>query len=375
MKEKKILIISRSFYPVNSPRSLRTTELARELARQGHDVTVLTPKSPEHAAFEKKHNLKIQDLGQPKWKEIKLSGKGLPLLFKRIVRRGLNLFFDYPNSEYYFKTKNALQKKKKDRESYDLLISIATPHPIHWGVASVWKKKNNLAKTWVADCGDPFMGQENDTFKKFFYFKYVEKWFCKKADFIAVPFEGAKKAYYVEFRSKIAVIPQGFEFPDHKNCNFSPKPNKPITFGYFGNILSYRHYASVFLENLNSINRDFKFVVYTNNREFYEEFLTENTLAKCEINDYLPRMELLSQFKDVNFLIHFPYLKGTQRSLKLIDYAFLNKPILSYTGDDQSAESFMEFLDFNFKNEMPKTDIEQYRIVNVAKQFLDLQVH
>jgi hypothetical protein len=239
-------------------------------------------------------------------------------------------------------------------------------------VAAVWKKKNNIAKTWVADCGDPFMGHENDTFKKAFYFKYVEKWFCKKVDYLTVPFEGARKAYYKEFHYKLKVIPQGFEFPESSSFDFSNKSNNSATFAYFGNVQSYRHYASIFLKNLNSINEDFKFIIYTKNKMFYDEFLTENTLAKCEIYDYLPRMKLLSELESVDFLIHFPYLKETQKSLKLIDYNFLNKPILSYTADKQSQDDFIDFLHFNFQNRMPTTDIEQYRIENVAKKFLKL---
>jgi len=55
---------------------------------------------------------------------------------------------------------------------YDLLISIAVPYPIHWGVAAVWAKdkSKNLAPNWIADCGDPYCFQENDTFKPPFYF-------------------------------------------------------------------------------------------------------------------------------------------------------------------------------------------------------------
>ncbi|MBK7525412.1 MAG: hypothetical protein IPI53_15025 [Saprospiraceae bacterium] len=37
----KVLIISGDFYPVNSPRSFRTTELAKELSRQGNEVTLM----------------------------------------------------------------------------------------------------------------------------------------------------------------------------------------------------------------------------------------------------------------------------------------------------------------------------------------------
>ena len=50
--KKRILIVSRSFYPDNSPRAFRTTELSKEFARQGHHVTVITPRVKEHREFE-----------------------------------------------------------------------------------------------------------------------------------------------------------------------------------------------------------------------------------------------------------------------------------------------------------------------------------
>ena len=78
-------------------------------------------------------------------------------------------------------------------------------------------KKPKTAKKWIADCGDPFMGAKLETFRKPFYFKYFEKDFCRKADYITVPAEGAKKAYYSEFLGKIRVIPQGFNFKQIEN--------------------------------------------------------------------------------------------------------------------------------------------------------------
>ena len=52
MDKKRILIISSAFYPFNSPRSFRTTELAKEFARRGHQVKVITPSYPEHRQFQ-----------------------------------------------------------------------------------------------------------------------------------------------------------------------------------------------------------------------------------------------------------------------------------------------------------------------------------
>ena len=70
---------------------------------------------------------------------------------------------------------------------YDLLISVAVPYPIHWGIARIRTKGNKMGKIWVADCGDPYYGCKTDSFKKMFYFKYIEKWFCRKTDYISVP--------------------------------------------------------------------------------------------------------------------------------------------------------------------------------------------
>ncbi|MCK5338692.1 MAG: hypothetical protein KAJ50_07770, partial [Bacteroidales bacterium] len=93
------------------------------------------------------------------------------------------MFFEYPAIEEMFKVKKIL----KNENGYDLLISFAVPFPVHWGTAWARTKNHEIAKVWVADCGDPYMGNTNDSFRKLFYFKYPEKWFCKKTDFITIP--------------------------------------------------------------------------------------------------------------------------------------------------------------------------------------------
>ena len=39
----KIILVSNYFYPQNSPRAFRTTELAKAFSRQGHKVNVIVP--------------------------------------------------------------------------------------------------------------------------------------------------------------------------------------------------------------------------------------------------------------------------------------------------------------------------------------------
>ena len=62
---KKVLIISKAFYPEISPRSFRTTQLANELVRQGCDVTVMLPNLNEsyYSEYSKAHDIKFLNIG------------------------------------------------------------------------------------------------------------------------------------------------------------------------------------------------------------------------------------------------------------------------------------------------------------------------
>ena len=365
--KKKILIVSRSFYPQNSPRSFRTTELAKEFARQGHKVTVLTPKNQEaHPAFEKEHGLTIKDLGQPRWKEVKIKGSGPVRIFRRLIKRFTNLLFQYPNIELM----GMVQKSLENESDYDLMISIATPHPVHWGVAKARKANQIIAKTWVADCGDPFMGQENDSFKYPFYFKYVEKWFCRKADFITVPVEGAIDAYYPEFRSKIKVIPQGFRFDDIPLPKHPIKNAKPV-FGYGGVFIPGRRDPSELLEYLVTTNKDFEFHVFTNTRHQVQPYAKAST-GRIILHEPIDRTELLMRLSKMNFVAIFENVGTKQTPSKLIDYAIIKRPVLSIKTGTLDAVTVDQFLDGNYQNQLVIKDPDQYRIENVVARFLQL---
>src|SRR5699024_9608908 len=113
MQKKKILIVSRSFYPMKSPRSYRTTELVKEFAREGHEVTLLTVKNEEvHRPFEEKYGVNIKNLGTLSFPEVSLEAASRPFrLMKRIPRRGLHLFLEYPHIELVYRVKKALEKE------------------------------------------------------------------------------------------------------------------------------------------------------------------------------------------------------------------------------------------------------------------------
>jgi|SRR5690554_366484 len=264
---------------------------------------------------------------------------------------------------------HSVRKVLKKEDKTDMLITVAIPHTIHWGAA--WAKtslKEKFPKLWIADCGDPFMG--NKFQNHLFYFKYFEKWFCKKADYISVPVEEAKEAYYKEFHEKIRIIPQGFEF---KSINIEDKfiKNKKPTFLYAGAFYKGIRDPELLLNYLSKLDIDFKFYVYTRQKHFLDKY--KKILGdKIEINDYIPREKLLLKMSTVDFLINLENGTEIQSPSKLIDYALTKKPILSIPSSKIDKVEIKRFLNGNYTNQLKIDNIEQYNIKNVTKSFLIL---
>lgn len=368
MIKRKILVVSKSFYPENSPRSFRTTELVKEFCRQGHDVTLYTFKDDKyHVPIEKEFGVKIKDLGKRRFKSVDLTNTGrISFLFKRILSRALLMLIEYPDIEIMFKVKKAM----KHESGYDLLVSVAVPHPVHWGVTWAKTKKHPIARTWVADCGDAYMGLiKHDSFAKLFYFKYLEKWLCRKADHIAIPNINMKVNYYPEFHPKILEIPQGFKFGEI-DLDRTP-PNNPVpTFAFAGVFMKNTRNPVRLLEYLCQQKKDFKFIMYTHTTDLVLPF--KDILGdKLEIRDYIPRNELLQALCKMDFLINIGYDPAQQAPSKLVDYSFTGRPILSLNTNEVDEKIVDEFLEGNYTNAF-KYDIEKFRIENVSQTFLNL---
>ena len=354
---------------MNSPRSFRTTELVKEFARQGHQVTLYTSKNEQfHPAFEKEYGVTIKNLSSSRLNRFDTSQNGKTFtLLKRILNRGLNLLFEFPDIQWMWKVKKVL----KFESGYDLMISVAAPHSVHWGVAFARSKKHPIAKSWIADCGDPFMGTVLDTFRKLFYFKYFEKAFCRKADFITVPLEEAKEAYYPEFRQKIRVIPQGFKF-DEINVDLSSYSSNGVPkFAYAGTLIPGGRDPSEFLKYLSTVDKEFRFILYTKSRHLVEPW-KENMNGKIEIRDYIPREQLLKELSKMDFLVNFENSTALQMPSKLIDYYLTGRPVLSVPSQNFDRDAIDKFLNGDYSKQIDFNNMDRYRIEHVCSRFLEL---
>lgn len=369
MEKKRIVVISRAFYPENTPRSFRVTELVKEFGRTCHDVTVLIPdKAIDYSAFEREYSVKIRYFGKLRFREIKEPFEGRFGIIKRALRRLLIFIFEYPSIELMPMVKRALRKES----GYDLMISIAVPYPIHWGVAWARTENNKIARVWVADCGDPYMGCKTDSFKKMFYFKYLEKWFCRKADYISIPNADHLSQYYSEFHSKFKFIPQGFRFEDSIIYK-GEISNRVPTFAFAGVLLKIKRDPTPLLEYLASISKEFRFILYTQSRKIIEPYIS--LLGdKIEIRQYSPRNELIYELSKMDFLVNIEFHSSvvSNSPSKLIDYSITGRPVLSLSMENLDRSLIEDFLKGNYNDSLKFDDIERFRIENVAEEFIKL---
>lgn len=358
-----ILLVSGAFFPENSPRSFRTTELAKEFARRGHDVTVIIPQNNyDYASFLKDFPIHIKYYKRPIGKRVftRIS------VVDRVIFRLLNQFYAYPN----IKLRRPLRNVIRDERGYDLLITIAVPHMIHWEFGRLYSKGGRVAKKWIADCGDSFMLNKSINFRQPFYFRHLEKRWCKYCDFISVPVESERENYYSEFSDKVRVIPQGFDFSEIDIIHTVPQNSVP-TFAFSGTFIPNLRDPRPLLEYLESLQQGFKFIIYSRQKELIIPYV-DRMGSRLEIRDFIPRQDLIKELKQCDFLLNIDNGKAKGRPSKLIDYALTGRPILSVNSSELDKDLINSFLSGDYQRQYIVGDIEQFDIKNVAQSFLDL---
>lgn len=358
----KILIVSGSFFPRISPRSFRTTELVKEFVKIGNDVTLYIPDiNYDYRAF-----LSQFPLNLVRYKDacdLFISSKSK---IKWILGRILVYVLAYPEIKLLRTIPQILRNEKKQ---YDLLISIAAPHQIHWAIGNMYFHGKRLASTWIADCGDPYMLAKSINRKHPFYFKWLEKRWCKYCNYITVPMKGAIDGYYPEFRSKIMIIPQGFCFDDIKLDSY--KPHQITTFAYSGSFIKSRRDIRPIINKLIDLKLSFRMYIYTNNFSFFDEY--KHLLGKQIIlSGFIPRLELLKKLSTMDFLLNIENGTNVQTPSKLIDYSLTKRPILSINSNDIDEKKIIEFFKGDYTHQTIIESIDQYNIKNVAQQFINL---
>ena len=365
MKKTHIVIIGQWTAPLQTPRAHRTWQLAQELARQGNRVVLyaLTGPTFDYAPVQHDTGLIVKNLGISKHGCTDSEGGTHESFFAKYLRKALHEPDLFPGRDLYPMVRKALQQEG----DIDLLITVATPHVIHWATAAAIDRSR--IGTWIADCGDPYMG--NPFFKHPFFMEKRERKWSGMCDFITVPIESAKSAYYPEYQDKIRVIPQGFRLD---GIPLPPYTGNPVpSFAYAGVTYKGLRDPRRFLDFLSGLEGDFHFSVFSRNDKDFRPYL-DRFGGRMELCGSLPREALLPRLAGMDFLINLRNGTGVQQPSKLIDYSLTGRPILEISSEfpQEEQDTLAEFLKGNYEKALPPLDLEPFCIENVARQFLDL---
>ena len=376
-----ILIASYFFFPENTPRAFRTTELAKIFLKNGHKVDLFIPEYEyDYSDFYSDVNLKIFKIQtgfllnkkqkykinhKSKSKDVIIT-KGYGLL-KKFLIKVYNYFTAGRTIEYYPELIKAIRKTP---EEYDLIISISLPFIVNYAVARAFNSKCNAIK--IVDYGDPFYYYQKGKIAP--YFKWLEKRVLNNFyDYVLLPTEkGIEFFVNYNIENKIKIIPQGFDFSEIKTARY--KKNEVITFGYAGLFYNDIRDPRPFFDFLDRTNKDFRFIVYTDliNKESFNliKDYVKKLGEKFILHSLIPRIDCVYELSKLDFLVNFESYHASPS--KLIDYTLSGRPILSIDTKKMDDNKILNFLNGDYKDNF-KLDISKFDINNIYREIMKLK--
>lgn len=359
----KILIISNHAYPAQLPRAFRTSELSEQLAKMGHEVTLYTVTGKyDYSDYESETGVNVRPINSYLHNQAN-DGSTKRNLFDRFMTHYFHRWLFWPQCEFHF----AVDKIIKDNPNMDLLITVAYPHSIHSGAARAKRKHPDIfPKKWICDCGDPFMLNPFFNFPQ--YFKKFEDQWCSMCDYITVPTTEAKKGYYEQYRDKIRVIPQGFDFSKTPIDKYVK--NDIPTFVFVGAVYEGIRDPRSFMKWLLTFKGPYKFKMLM--RTTLDEKFVQESNGQIEYVIGKNRKEVIQICSTADFLINITNPTAVQSPSKLIDYGIAGRPILDVPNDFNDPSAFMAFYKGDYTDQHVIENLDDYRIENVTARFLEL---
>ena len=359
----KILIISNHAYPAQGPRAFRTTELSEQLVKMGHEVVLYTVLGKyDYSHYQKETGVKMRHI-KPRFSTMANAGSHRYNIFDKFMYHYFHRLLMWPQCEFHF----CVERIIKENPNMDMLITIAYPHSIHSGAARAKKRyPQKFPKTWICDCGDPFM--LNPFIKPPKFMKKYEDLWCSMCDYIAIPTKESYKGYYKKYWDKIRIIPQGFDFSKTPIAKY--KKNDVPTFLFMGSIYPGIRDPHSFMDFLLKFNRPYKFIMMM--RSPLEEKYVSESKGQIEYIIGKGRKEVVWECSKADFLINITNPTTVQTPSKLIDYGIANRPILDVDNDFVDPSTFIRFFEGDYSEEHKIDFLNSYRIDNVAHQFLKL---
>lgn len=370
----KIVIISSFFYPVIQPRSFRATELAKEFARKGHDVSAIPMNTVEGFDYEEYghiNNIKIYPLTIFKQDGTAQAASKAATqdVFTKIFRSLVSYLLCGRMIKYMYSIYKSLLKQDC-LEDADMVIALSTPFCIHWALAKYIKRRGKGFVS-IADSGDPFYYSKQ--WNLAIWFKYIERNVYRQMDYLTIPTANAIPLYSPLIpEDKIKLIPQGFDMSNIKL--YQGEFGSKIRIAYAGVFYWDIRNPEFLFRYLDECDKDYELNLFMR----YQDAILETTLSKYPnlknrliVHYNVPHDDLIYELSKMHFLINVENLSNTQMPSKLIDYGMSGRPILSCNEMNYSEEIMNRFMTGDYRDRY-EVDIEDYNIVKIADKFIEL---
>ena len=362
-----IHILTGHFAPQLHPRAFRASELAIEMARRGHDVTVTNLTTIEGADYDKYsretgvkvHNLELYTLTK----------EGIESVSNSRLYHLKRFCIDYFLAGALFKQSRVIAERLSVDEGTDAVISLSTPFMDILAVSKYVKKHGKKFVT-IADSGDPFYYSKQSSKAPWFYL--VEKNAYKAYDFLTIPTENAIPLYSPLIdEKKIKIVPQGFRM-DNLNL-YKGNFDGPVRMAYAGVFYWDIRNPEFLFSYLNKVQKEFELYLFMRNKDaLVKELLNKYPNVKKRVYvSSLPHDELIYELSRMHFLINIENISNTQMPSKLIDYGMAGRPILSCNSDNFSKDVFDGFMEGDYSGAY-HVDVQKYNIVTIVDQFEQL---
>ncbi|MBA5794021.1 glycosyltransferase family 4 protein [Flavobacterium sp. xlx-214] len=274
-----ILIVTQYFYP----ETFKSTDLAFELQKRGHQVTVLTgiPNYPEGKIYE--------EYGYQKNRNQTIDGVEIirSLLLPRGSGGGARLFLNYYSFAFFA---SLMARKLAKKKKFDAII-VHEPSPITQFYPALTVKK--IQKTpiyfWVMDLWPESLeiagGVKNKSVLN--YYKRVVQGFYKESEKILITSKGFRKSILEkgDFADKIEYFPNWAEESISEGETNYPIPNLPEGFKilFAGNVGEAQDMDTIMKAALLlKSHKEIKFVIVGDGRKmpFVQDFIKEHKLQE-----------------------------------------------------------------------------------------------
>lgn len=367
----KIIILAMYFPPVNMIGAVRPYQIAKYLAKQGYDVTVITSYSDNYQSKDYEvdiSGIKIINLPsnyfysilQPLNVNVKLNNV-LKAIFRSFIYPDFNMI---KNQQFM----NALNEYVYNEGVPDYIISMGLPFSLHV-VAHQFKKKYNSVK-WVADNRDLWAKSVFRKTPNFLRFKDVlyEKKVLKSADVVLVVTESMKKTLKSYLNNNIEVILNGYELKDVNN-NISNNDNGDIV--YAGTLYKGLRDMNPLFIALKNINYKGKIVFYGSEKNIVEDYMEKYATLNIAMVNKVSKSEIEKIMNNAKYLVvalgNTNFEKGVLTG-KLFDYVRSRRVIIALCDKD----SELAFTVNKFKLGVATRDpFEIEKFMNLNRSFVN----